>query len=109
MQQFMQGLLPRSFAGEWRTALDNDHADELPNLRNRNYDDLIVPFARLTLTERFPLTAFPTIWNSFQENDIKFIRCKIEFNAKLKAYFINNLNDNVRCNRLLCPHCHLAE
>jgi hypothetical protein len=34
---------------------------------------------------------------------------KVELKLKLKAHFINKLNENYRCNRLLCPHCHLAD
>jgi hypothetical protein len=46
MQQFTQGFLPKSFSGEWRTALELELDDEPYDLRNRNYDDLLVPFAR---------------------------------------------------------------
>jgi hypothetical protein len=73
MQQYVQGLLPQSFAGVWRTTGELAQDEEnWPNLRNRDYNDLVVPFARLTITERFPLTSFPKIWNAFNDFDIKF-------------------------------------
>jgi hypothetical protein len=109
MQQFVQGFLPLSFSGEWRTALEEDNGPDFPNLRNRNYDDLLVPYSRLTFTDRFPLTCFPKLWNSFVDPDVKFLRDKTEFNFKLKAHFLSKLNPNFRCSRLLCPHCHLAD
>jgi Reverse transcriptase (RNA-dependent DNA polymerase)/Endonuclease/Exonuclease/phosphatase family len=108
MQQYVQGYLPETFTGEWLTALEIAEEDELPNLRNRNYDDFIIPFARLTLTERFPLTSFPKTWNSFTEFDIKFLRNKLEFNSKLKLYLLNRLDENYKCDRLLCHFCHFA-
>jgi hypothetical protein len=111
MQQFKQGYLPKSFDGEWTTYLtriqapENEH--EFRNLRRLNLDDYVIPFARLTLTERFPLTSFPKTWNNFTNLEIKTVRCKIDFNSKLKEYFISKLNGNYTCSRLLCPHCHL--
>jgi hypothetical protein len=111
MQQFKQGFLPKSFDDEWTTYLtriqapENEH--EFRNLRNLNLDDYVIPFARLALTDRFPLTSFPKTWNNFTNLEIKTIRCKIDFNSKLKDYFISKLDGNYTCSRLLCPHCHL--
>ena len=34
-------------------------------------------------------------------------RNKLEFNRKLKFYFLNQLKANIFCGRLLCPDCHL--
>ncbi len=73
----------------------------------RNNDLLFAPFARTATTARLPLTSFPRLWNEFPDGGIKFIRNKLEFNSKLKKYFLNSLNQNVTCNRLLCPDCHL--
>jgi hypothetical protein len=101
--------LKQSFAGVWRTngeLIQNE--ENWPNLRYRDYNDLIVPLARLAITERFPLTSFPKIWNSFNDFDIKFLRDKCEFNSKLKALLLSRLNANYRCNRLLCHFCHLS-
>jgi hypothetical protein len=107
MQQFKQGFLPNSFDGEWSTYLSRIEAleqEQEPRLqRNLNLDDCIIPFARLSLTERFPLTSFPKSWNNFPNLEIKSIRCKADFNSKLKEYFINNLDSNYICSMLLCP------
>jgi hypothetical protein len=111
MQQYKQGFLPNSFDGEWSTYLSRIEALEQEQeprlLRNLNLDDYIIPFARLAITERFPLTSFPKAWNDFPDLVIKSIRSKVEFNNKLKEYFINNLDSNFVCSRLLCPNCHL--
>jgi hypothetical protein len=55
MQQYVQGFLPKTYDSEWRTALQMmPEANNLPNLRNRDYNDLIVPYARLSfLLKRF--------------------------------------------------------
>jgi hypothetical protein len=109
MQQFKQGFLPHSFNGEWvSNAARFDDQDQDPmELRNINLDNFIVPFARLTATERFPLTSFPRAWNSFENFEIKTIYSKLDFNHKLKQFFLDKLNANYTCNRLLCPNCHL--
>jgi hypothetical protein len=74
----------------------------------RNYDEFYVPFARIKYAERFPFFSFPRIWNNFENDVIKSIGNKSEFNKKLKEHFMSLLNPNFMCNRLLCPHCHLA-
>jgi len=57
----------------------------------RNADQLFVPFARTNTISRMPLYSFPKIWADFPSEEIKFIRNKLEFNQKLKEYFISNL------------------
>jgi hypothetical protein len=111
MQQFKQGLLPKSFDGEWTQVMarfeDQQQVQVPMGLRNMNLNDYIIPFARLSLTERFPLTVFPRAWNNFDNFELKTIYSKVEFNSKLKQYFIDRLNPNYTCGRLLCPLCHL--
>jgi hypothetical protein len=111
MQQFKQGLLPKSFDGEWTQVMarfEDQQQVQVPlGLRNMNLNDYIIPFARLSLTERFPLTAFPKAWNNFVNFELKTIYSKVEFNSKLKLFFIERLKTNYTCGRLLCPHCHL--
>ena len=106
MQKFTQGFLPESFNNVWVTnrirRADQDHIE----LRNDN--DLFIPYARLTSTEKLPLVAFPKIWSAFPDERIKFIRNVPEFNMELKNYYLNQLSSNPTCNRLLCPHCHLT-
>ena len=50
----------------------------------RNNDDINIPFARLSSTQRQPLSGFPKIWASFPDERIKFIRNVVEFNLELK-------------------------
>ena len=104
MQRFTQNYVPTALENMWVTN-STRHADE--HIQLRNDDFLYIPFARSITTERLPLTYFPRLWNEFPDGAIKFIRNKIEFNQKLKCYFLNLLNSTVICNRLLCPDCHL--
>ena len=104
MQRYVQGLLPSSFFETWTT---NASRNTIRNYILRNSEDLYVPPARLAFTERHPLHLFPRLWTAFDDNDIKIIRDKNEFNAKLKLYFINKLSDTISCNRIFCPRCSL--
>jgi hypothetical protein len=45
-----------------------------------------VPFARLNLAERQPLTHFPKVWQNLKNVNIKFIRNKLEFKQKIKEH-----------------------
>jgi hypothetical protein len=86
---------------------DQDQVQVPMGLRNMNLNDFIIPFARLSLTERFPSSAFPRAWNNFNNFEIKTIYSKVDFNTKLKQYFMDRLKSVYTCGRLLCPHCHL--
>jgi hypothetical protein len=103
MQKFTQGFLPASFNEVWVTnairRADQDHVE----LRNDN--DINIPFARLTSTERQPLTSFPRIWSQFPDEQIKFTRNVHEFNKLLKQHYLRKLSSTPRCTRLFCPHC----
>ncbi len=105
MQQFVQKFLPVSLHNIWITNAER-HQDEA-HVVLRNDDILNIPFARNSTTTKHPLTSFPKIWTEFPDEGIKFLRNKIEFNAKLKHHFLSNLNSVVVCGRLLCPDCHL--
>jgi hypothetical protein len=104
MQYYQQGFLPSIFDDTWPPA--SLRRDEEFHMNLRNNDDLAVPFARLNLTERQPLTHFPKVWLNFPNEDIKFIRNKLEFKKKLKDHFLSQLKDLVICDRLFCPQCH---
>jgi hypothetical protein len=106
MQRYIHNDLPRSFIGEWLTNEERRQDPDQAVLRNQ--DNLYVPFARTIFSENMPWTSFPKAWNSFDRNDIKFIRNKLEFKTKLKDHLINSLSSSITCNRLLCPRCHLA-
>jgi len=103
MQQFSQGFLPTSFNNTWVTNAIRHQDQEHIVLRNQN--DIFIPFARLNSTAMFPLTNFPKLWHNFQDERIKFIRNKSEFNSELKSYFLNKLSLIYICNRLFCPAC----
>jgi len=60
----------------------------------------------MNLTERQPLTHFPKVWQNFENENIKFIRNKLEFKQKLKEHLLGLLKNVVTCDRLLCPQCH---
>jgi hypothetical protein len=66
-----------------------------------------VQFARIKQVEKFPLISFPKLWNSLEYASLKSISSKIEFNNKLKMFFMDKLDSNYVCTRLLCPHCHI--
>ena len=105
MQQFSQNFLPTALKDMWVTNrmrhIDEDH------IVLRNDDLFFIPFARSSITSKLPLTSFPKLWCEFPDENIKFIRNKLEFNTSLKRYFIDKLRQNITCNRLLCPDCHL--
>ncbi len=105
MQHFAQGFLPVSFNTTWTLNAGRDPTGRPYLLRNHN--DLYIPPARLTLTAKHPLHSFPRAWSDFNEPDIKIQRDKNIFNNMLKKYFINQLQENFTCKRLLCPSCHL--
>jgi retron-type reverse transcriptase len=108
MQQYKHGLLPKSFSGEWVSLGDRQEDQEQGRmvLRNLNLNDFTVPFSRLASTDRFPLSSFPKAWNGLDNVEIKLIRSKSDFNAKLKELLLGQLDSNFKCTRLLCPHCH---
>jgi len=104
MQQYVNGFLPKIFDNTWltfetrRQNLNIYHA-------LRNSDNLYLPFARLTSSSKHPFFLFPRLWQNFNEESIKILRNKIQFNSNLKKFLINKLNPNFTCNRLMCPHC----
>ena len=103
MQKFTQGFLPSSFNDVWVTnairRADQDHVEL------RNNSDLNIPFARLSSTERQPLSSFPKIWSNFPDEQIKFTRNVIEFNNLLKQHYLKKLSFTPNCTRLFFPHC----
>ena len=105
MQQFTQKFLPTALNNMWIT--NNVRRNDQAHIVLRNDDLLHIPLARTLFTSKHPLTTFPQLWSEFPDESLKFIRNKLEFNHKLKNYFLNQLNANVNCGRLLCPDCHL--
>ena len=105
MFYFKHNLLPISFNNTWNT--NRIRRQNQAEIVLRNDNNLYIPHARNNVLSKFPLSAFPRIWEEFPDENIKFVGTKEEFNFKLKSYFLNQLNEVVVCNRLLCPSCHL--
>ena len=103
MQRFKQGFLPPSFNDTWvlnaiRNIGDND-------IQLRNFNQLQPIHSNLNNLDLFPLFNFPKIWQEFPDEQIKILRKISDFDLKLKNYFLNDLSENINCNRLLCPAC----
>jgi hypothetical protein len=101
--QLQQKFLPDIFSEAWIYNSVREIGENSIVLRNMG--QLRVPFARISLVEKLPLVSFPTIWENFPDENIKFIRNKIEFNVKLKTYQLKQLSYVITCNRLYCPSC----
>ncbi len=104
MQNYKQGFLPISFSDVWTT--NAERTVNRPYLL-RNDSELYIPAARLSTTQKHPYYTLPRAWSDFSEHEIKIQRDKKVFNTMLKNFFLNQLEENYRCNRILCPHCHL--
>ena len=104
MHRYITREIPSSFDNLWPRNEERRRPLE-HSLRNTN--DFFVPPTRLVSTDSFPLVLFPRLWNNFDDALIKNIVSKTEFNFKLKCYFLKDLSENYKCNRLLCPNCHL--
>ena len=102
MHRFVHNHLPASFLDTWGH-VQNRNPDNHIVLRNTNNID--IPFARLTSTSKFPLTAFPKTWQDFPDLTIKNIQSKNKFDQNLKKYFFDDLSTIITCNRLFCPSC----
>jgi hypothetical protein len=105
MQHYFQGFLPSAFNNVWLTNVTRHREDFLLALRNS--ENVNIPFARLHSSTIQPLVNLPRLWSQFEEENIKILRNKLEFNQKLKLYFLKKLSSTIHCTRLLCPTCHL--
>jgi hypothetical protein len=105
MQHYFQGFLPTSFNNVWLSNATRHREDFVLALRNS--ENINIPFARLHSSSIQPLVNLPRLWSQFEEEDVKILRNKLEFNHKLKEFFLKKLSPTVHCNRLLCPTCHL--
>jgi hypothetical protein len=108
VHRFVHGYLPSSLSNMWITIgekRNRDQEDVGASLRNDN--DLYIPLVKYAHLDNSPIFGFPKMWNNFGETLTKSIYSKLEFNQKLKYFFLEQLAENYVCNRLLCPHCHL--
>jgi hypothetical protein len=110
MQQYVNGFLPIAFndMAITREAFREFREGGAHRYLLRNNDDIYLPPARLTATEKAPFYVFPRVWASFDRHDIKIQRNKNLFNKLLKTFYLNELKNDYRCTRLLCPNCHLT-
>jgi hypothetical protein len=106
---YVFNTIPTAFTSTWLTTLEQRHTDgQLHLLYNlRNNDDFFVPFVRTTFLSRFPLYNFPELWNGLP-NTMKDIPNKKAFAIALKKHFLNKLNENFICTRLICHACLTA-
>ena len=74
-----------------------------------NSEELFIPTAILSQTERQPYILFPRLWSEFDVPAIKIIRNVTEFNNALKAHLLNILPSVDNCTRLFCPSCSNIE
>jgi len=103
MQRFNQKFLPESFNLTWKkNSIRNIGENEIVL---RNAEQLQPIHSSLFSLEKFPLYDFPKIWQKFPEEQIKIVRNKLEFDTKLKKFFLDDLSNIVVCERLLCPAC----
>lgn len=108
MRQFFQNFLPKSFEDTW---VSNENRRAIEGLQRRyefrNDGELFIPPCRTVALERHPYFHFPRLWAGFDRPELNIIRTKTEFNSKLKQYFLDQLDENFKCERLLCPVCHI--
>jgi len=102
----VKNLLPVALQSMWITNNERRLNQSQVVLRN-SAAALHIPLASSQFTSKHPLTTFPQLWADFPDESIKFIRNKLEFNRKLKFYFLNQIKSNISCGRLLGPDCHL--
>jgi len=104
MHRFSENFLPIIFNDTWIKNVIRRQGDQQIALRNDN--NLYIEPSRLAQTANHPLATFPVKWDSLPI-EISFIRNKIEFDDKLKTYFLNRLSNHIECNNLFCPTCSL--
>lgn len=101
--RFSFNFLPESFNEIWVKNNIRNLGENDIQLRNNNQYQL--PPSRLALTDRLPTYSFIHTWENFPNEQLKFTRNKLEFDNKLKKFFIEDLSNTINCNRLFCPAC----
>ena len=107
MQHYIQKLLPKSFDNMWLTNAEHRLVNNVIPMHHqlRNEGQFFIPPSRLNLTDRFPLVCIPKLWQSLEDENIKIQRNKNIFNSLLRKHYLNQLQADFKCDRLLCPHC----
>ena len=89
MQRFIQGFLPPSFSQIWtRNNIRNIGENEI---QLRNINCLQLPPSRLALTDGLPKFSFVKTWDQFPDEQIKFIRKKLNLTKNLKTISLKTL------------------
>jgi hypothetical protein len=109
MHQFYHSHLPISFSN---TRIFNAQRRQLHHQEQeirdlRNEEDFYVPCSRLCSIDCHPLVNYLKLWNEFSHPEIKSTAHKLVFNKQLKKHFLDKLDSDYKCTRLLCPYCHL--
>jgi hypothetical protein len=99
--------LPIFFFNTWQANFERFAPER--HMQLRDDEEYYVPFARINQVEKFPLVTYPKLWNNLEDAALKGISNKIEFNNKHKMHFMNKLDSNYVCTRLLCPNCHILK
>ncbi len=106
MLSYNFNLLSSSFSNTWTTNFDRRRRENLDQPMLCNDSDFYVPFARTVATCNQPLIYYPKLWNAFTD-PCKSTSKKSIFKKELKKYFLDKLDPNFVCARLLYPHCRL--
>jgi hypothetical protein len=106
MYDYRNDLVPISFKNVWLTNAQKRIHDNPLNVRTLRDDHLYaIPYIRLDHFFKFPLADLPRMWNEF--NFEIAAQSRNIFKTMLKEHFLSCLTENVVCQRLLCPVCHL--
>ena len=89
--QFKQGFLPNALKNMWILNRERN-PDNLYPLRNEN--EIFIFKSRLSHFKNFPLYCIPSLWLSFNNENVKIQRNKIEFNNLLKKHLLDELNES---------------
>ena len=104
MHRYIIQETPASFNNMW---VRNEERRRPQDHSLRIQQEFFIQPTRLTSTDNFPLVLFPQLWNNFNDVTIKSITSSNDFNVKLESHLLKDLSENYKCERLLCPHCHL--
>jgi hypothetical protein len=107
MHKFNHKYLPVSFTNVWHT--NEFRRNDEYEVVLRNQSQLDIPFVRLSSSLRQPLVNLPKTWVNFSNEVIKAETNQLLFKSKLMESLLNELPNEIICNRLLCDACHLNE
>ena len=99
---FMHALYYRYSAVSYPQFISNQIANDHRFIL-RNESDFNVIRTNLSIVEKMPLTDFPRVWNSIDQ-DLKDISSKTLFKKTLKLELLDKYS-NFRCSRTICVSC----